>query len=113
MRLSWLSGSRCCVLAAGCLLFGCLNNRGSELELTSTDPSKDQYKIAQFYKQEATRLRRMAHDLSHRALVYERLFGPQSDWVEGTRLLAQSYEDAATQQERVAARHLGFVRSTP
>ena len=53
--------------------------------------------------------RQMAHDLSHRALMYERLFGPKSDWVEGTRLLAQFYEDAAAEQERMAARHLEAV----
>jgi hypothetical protein len=51
----------------------------------------------------------MADDLSHRALMYERLFGPKSDWVEGTRLLAQFYEDAAIEQERMAARHLEAV----
>ena len=41
--------------------------------------------------------------------MYERLFGPKSDWVEGTRLLAQFYEDAAAEQERMAARHLEAV----
>jgi hypothetical protein len=88
------------------LLFGCVNDRGSEFDLTSSDPSKDQ---AQFYYQEAMRFRQMADDLSHRALMYERLFGPKSDWVEGTRLLAQFYEDAAIEQERMAARHLEAV----
>lgn len=112
MQLSWLAGSRWCVLAGTCVLLGCMNNRGSELELTSSDPSKDQHKIAQFYNQEATRFRHMAQDLSHRALLYERLFGPKSDWVEGTRLLAQSYEDAATEQERMAERHLELLRNT-
>ena len=47
----------------------------------------------------------MAQDYHHRVAVYERLFGPQSDWVEGTRLLAESYEAAAQEQERIAARH--------
>ncbi len=110
MRSVWPAGSRWCVLAGTCLLLGCMN-RGAELDLTSSDPNKDQRKIAQFYNQEATRLRHMARDLSHRAVVYERLFGPKSDWVEGTRLLAQSYEDAATEQERMAERHLELLRN--
>ncbi len=52
----------------------------------------------------------MARDLDHRALVYERLFGTGSDWVEGTRLLARSYEDAAQEQERTAEQHRELTR---
>src|SRR5689334_19866693 len=40
-------------------------------------------------------------DLSVRVNVYERLFGPSSDWVAGTHLLAQSYyEDARKPMSR-------------
>ncbi len=67
----------------------------SELDLTDYDQIQDQHKIAGFYSQEAARLRLMARDLDHRAVVYERLFGPGSDWVAGARLLARSYDDAA------------------
>lgn len=80
------------------------------LDLKSYDPTQDQRKIAEFYSQEATRLRQMARDQFHRATVYEHLFGPDSDWVEGTRLLAQSYEDAAQEQERTAERHRELVQ---
>lgn len=109
MRPLWQAESTCLVIAVMCLVIGCSNPR-TELDLTSFDPSKDQYKIAEFYSHEATKLRQMAHDLVHRALLYERLFGPKSDWVEGTRLLAQTYEDAAAEQERTAEQHRNLVR---
>ena len=67
-------------------------------------------RLAAFYSQEAVRLRLMARDLDHRALVYERLFGQESDWVSGTRLLARSYEDAARDHERTAEQHLSLIR---
>ncbi|MBP8117200.1 MAG: hypothetical protein H8K05_03565 [Nitrospira sp.] len=92
------------VLVATCLLVGCAR-AGSELDLTAYDQSQDQNKIADYYSQEAVRLRHMARDLNHRTLVYERLFGPGSDWVEGTRLLEQSYVDAAQDYERTAEQH--------
>jgi hypothetical protein len=99
---------RCLVVAETYLLLGC-SHAGNELDLTAYDRGQDQNKIAGFYSQEATRLRLMARDLDHRALVYERLFGPGSDWVEGTRLLARSYEDAAQDHERIAKQHLSLM----
>ncbi|MCS6291221.1 MAG: hypothetical protein H8K10_19945 [Nitrospira sp.] len=96
------------MLAETCLLCGC-TTAATELDLLTYDRSQNQHKIAEFYSREATRLRLMARDLDHRALVYERLFGPDSDWVEGTRLLARSYEDAAQDHERTAERHLTVV----
>lgn len=104
MRLSWPSMIRGLVLVATGLLFGCVR-AGSELDLKAYDQTLDQHKIAEFYSQEATRLRHMARDLKQRTLVYERLFGPGSDWVAGTRLLEQSYEDAAQDYERTAQQH--------
>src|SRR5512139_2129419 len=66
-----------------------------ELELSTSDPAQDYRKIATYYRRQAARLRQASEDLSVRIKVYDRLFGPTSDWVAGTRLLAQSYEDAA------------------
>jgi hypothetical protein len=92
-----------------CVLFGCTSGK-AELDLTTYDRALDQGKIAEFYSQKAERLRYMARDMSHRAVVYERLFGPDSDWVAGTRLLAQSYEDAAREQDRKAEQHRDLAR---
>jgi hypothetical protein len=104
MRVSWPVVLGCLALAGACQLSGC-GNTASVFDLKTDDPRQDQKKIAEFYVQAATRLRQMAQDYDHRVAVYERLFGPHSDWVEGTRLLAQSYEAAAQEQERLAARH--------
>lgn len=103
MRVSWPIVLGWLALAAASQLAGC--GSAAVLDLKTDDPKQDQEKIAEFYAHEATRLRQMAQEYDHRVSVYERLFGPHSDWVEGTRLLAQSYEAAAQEQERIAARH--------
>jgi hypothetical protein len=46
-----------------------------------------------FFKQEA-------ESLNHRIRIYEDLFGPESDWVRGTRLLERFYEELARKHER-------------
>jgi hypothetical protein len=112
MRWSWPSGFRWFVLGGALFLSGCVN-AGSELELTTFDRAQDQGKIAEFYGQEAARLRYMARDLSDRTTVYEHLFGPDSDWVKGARLLAQSYLDAARDHEVKAERHYQLSHDPP
>jgi hypothetical protein len=104
MRWSWLSGFRWFVLCGACVLSSCART-ATVLDLTTYDRAQDQNKIAEFYSQKAESLRYMARDMSQRAVVYERLFGADSDWVAGTRLLAQSYEDAAKEQDRKAEQH--------
>jgi hypothetical protein len=39
-------------------------------------------------------------------VVYEGLFGRESEWVTGTRLLKQFYEEVAREQDRLADLHL-------
>ncbi|WP_447980532.1 hypothetical protein [Candidatus Nitrospira bockiana] len=83
---------------------------GPPFDLTSLDPGQDQPMIAEHYRQHAIRFRQKAEDLHDRVRVYERLFGPSSDWVTGTRLLAQSYEEAAQEHERLARKHAELGR---
>ena len=47
------------------------------------EPSQDQQRIARYHLHEAAILRRKAQDVTAQALQYERLFGPNSDWVVG------------------------------
>lgn len=108
-RSSWMIGFTWSVVVAVCASFGCTSAK-TELDLTTYDRAQDQNKIAEFYSQKADRLRYMARETSQRAVVYERLFGPDSDWVAGTRLLAQSYEDAAKEQDHRAEFHRGLAR---
>lgn len=89
---------------------GCtIKTTKDELELTTHDPAQDHQKIAAFYGHEAARLRQTSEEMSVRITVYERLFGPTSDWANGARLLTQSYEDAATEYERKAREHLELL----
>lgn len=84
---------------------GCSGTSTAPLDMTALEPSQDQGKIAAYYRHEAVVARQQAEELTHRAVVYERLFGPESEWVTGTRLLAQFYEDSAREAEQLAKRH--------
>ena len=85
---------------------GCSGISTAPLDMAAIDPGQDQEKIAAYYRQEAVVSRQQAEELTHRAVVYERLFGPESEWVTGARLLAQYYEEAAREAEQLARRHL-------
>jgi len=54
--------------------------------------------------------RQQVEVLTERVTIYERLFGRESDWVSGTRLLVQFYEEAAREQDRLADLHLELGR---
>jgi hypothetical protein len=89
------------------IISGCTTTAAKgELELLTSDSAQDHRKIATYYRREAARLRQASEDLSVRIHVYERLFGATSDWVAGTRLLAQSYEEGAKEYERKAREHV-------
>lgn len=81
----------------------------SPLDMTTLDPAQDHWRIATAYTHEATAMRQKAEELFKRATHYERLFGTDSEWVTGTKLLAQFYEDAARERERLAAVHVGLA----
>ena len=85
----------------------------STLDLTSSDPAQDQWKIAAHYSREAASLRRKSEEQANRAMIYERLFGPDSEWVRGARLLADFYEDQARELEQRAGDHLDLARQRP
>ncbi|HSF69107.1 MAG TPA: hypothetical protein VLA47_01905 [Nitrospira sp.] len=77
-----------------------------EFDLVSFHSSTDQRFIARYYHEEALRYRQQADELDSRGEMYERMFGPDSDWVAGARILAQSYRLAADDRERLAQEHL-------
>lgn len=76
------------------------------LDTASRDPTQDHVKMASIYVRQAMRSRELAEEQSNRAVVYERVFGANSDWVSSARLLAQFYENSARDQERQANWHL-------
>lgn len=74
--------------------------------LNSLDVGQNQLEIAAYYQREARVMRQRAEEYAVRASLYEQLFGPQSDWVTGARLLSHFYEDSAREKERLADVHL-------
>jgi hypothetical protein len=93
------------------LMLGCARGPTAVLDLVSRDPGQDHWAIASYYTRQAVTSRQQAEELSNQALVYERLFGRESDWVVGIRLLVQFYEEAAREQDRLADLHLELGRS--
>jgi hypothetical protein len=92
------------------LVSGCTGGSRTVQDLTSHDPGQDHWAIASYYSREAAVSRQQAEDLTNRVAIYERLFGPESDWVAGTKLLVQFYEEEAREQERLADLHLELGR---
>ena len=82
-----------------------------EIDLASFNSTIDQRLIARYYQEEAFRFRQQANELDARGDLYERMFGPDSDWVSGARLLAQSYRFTADDRERLATEHLDAGRN--
>jgi hypothetical protein len=91
------------VLVAFCLLAaaGC-TQPVQRIDTTSFGPSQDQMTIAGYYRSEAMALNEKAAAIAESAARYERLFGPQSDWVSVARQLSQYYAVAAQDLERRA-----------
>ena len=88
---------------------GCSGGPAALLDMTALNPDQDHGKIAVYYSHEAVVSRQQAEELTHRTVVYEQLFGRESEWVTGTRLLAQFYEEEAREAERLASHHLELV----
>ena len=100
------------LLLLGVLLAsGCTGGASTVQELTSHDATHDHWTIASYYSRQAAVSRQQAEDMTNRLAMYERLFGPESDWVAGTKLLVQFYEEEAREQERLADLHLELGRS--
>lgn len=75
------------------------------LTLDAHDSSHDGRKIAAYHANQAETLRKKAEDIFQQAAAYERLFGTESEWVAGARLLSQYYEEEAKEQEQLALRY--------
>ena len=94
------------LLFGALLMLGCTRGPTAVLDPVSRDPGQDHWAIASYYTREAAASREQVEELTDRAVVYERLFGRESDWVTGTKLLVQFYEEAAREQDRLADLHL-------
>lgn len=97
-------------LLLGILLqVGCGSIPPPPLEMTTLNPSGDHETIAYHYRHEAMLARQQSEKLADQATVYVQLFGRESDWVSGTMLLVQFYEEIAREQDRLAEQHLKLM----
>ena len=104
---SWMV--RALVVVWGCSgflgTFSCARP-AAPLDLISEDPAHDQRLIAAYYEKEAATLRQKAALVSEQAAAYALLFGPDSEWASGARLLAEFYHSKADERSRLASQHL-------
>ncbi len=99
------------VLVLGLLLTAaCSGGLPAPPEAGSLDSHQDHLTLASMHSREALRFRQKAEEQANRIVVYERLFGRDSDWVSGAHLLAEYYEEAAREQDRQATLHLELAR---
>ncbi|MCS6292425.1 MAG: hypothetical protein H8J66_05070 [Nitrospira sp.] len=94
--------------AIACTAIGCVSVP-TPLNLTSLDPAADQRKIADYYRQDALFLRLKAREMAERIVTYQGLFGAESEWVNGARLLEQFYENTAKDQDHQTLLHLSIA----
>ncbi|MGH7184261.1 MAG: hypothetical protein ACREJN_20125 [Nitrospiraceae bacterium] len=93
------------------LLSGCTGGSRNVQDLTSHDSGHHHHwAIVSYYSREAAMSRQQTEEMTSRVATYERLFGPDSDWVAGTRFLVEFYEEAAREQECLADLHLELGR---
>jgi len=90
------------------VLGGCAA-QSTSYELSSYAPAADQLALASYHREEAQRLKQKSDELLARADLYDRLFGADSEWATGTRLLAQFYDDAGKEQSRLAEQHINLA----
>jgi hypothetical protein len=97
----------CSLAAAGCA------QPVKTVDTVSFGPSQDQQTIVGYYRAEAIVLKEKAAAIAESTVRYEQLFGPQSDWVSGAKLLSQYYAVAAQDLERRAEAYEDAARTGP
>ena len=90
------------------ILTGC-SAQSTSYELSSYAPAADQLALANYHNEEAQRLKQKSEELMARAIFYDRLFGAESEWAAGARILAQFYDDAGREQARLAEQHVNLA----
>ena len=88
------------------LVLGCSSGPTDVLDPVSRNPGQDHEAIATYYTREAALSRQQVEELNDRTVLYEGLFGRESDWVVGTKLLVKFYQEMALEQDRLADLHL-------
>jgi hypothetical protein len=86
------------------------------LDFNSAETTTDRRALSELYRKEATMFRQKADEMAERATAYGPLFGEESDWVAGARLLGEYYRQEADDRQRLADEYgspSGGVLSAP
>ena len=79
-------------------------------DLTMRDSNQNHWEIASLYTRQAAVFREKAEEQLNRIEVYKKLFGPDSEWVSGARLLAEFYQQQAQDWEKQAEIQLNLAK---
>ena len=80
------------------------------LEFEKIQSPEEQRAIAEYYRNEAAVFRQKASGMAGRVAAYRQLFGEDSEWVSGARLLSEYYEQEARERERLADQYQSSMK---
>ena len=72
------------------------------LDFNAAETADERRAVSEFYRKEAVMFRQKADEMAERATAYGPLFGEDSDWVAGARLLGEYYQQEARDRQRLA-----------
>jgi hypothetical protein len=72
------------------------------LDFNAVETADERRAVSEFYRKEAIMFRQKADELAERVIAYRPLFGEESDWVTGARLLVEYYQQEARDRQRLA-----------
>ena len=78
------------------------------LDFNAAETADERRAISEFYRKEAIMFRQKADEMAERATAYGPLFGKESDWVTGARLLGEYYQQEARDRQRLADQYDSF-----
>ncbi len=78
------------------------------LDFNAAETADERRAISEFYRKEAIMFRQKADEMQERATAYRPLFGEESDWVTGARLLGEYYQQEARDRQRLSDQYDSF-----
>ncbi len=74
-------------------------------DFNAAETADERSTVAEFYRKEAIMFRQKADEMAERATAYRQLFGEESEWVSGARLLGEYYRQEARDRDRLATEY--------
>jgi hypothetical protein len=93
------------LVVACAVVFQSCSANPTVLDFYTIQTPEERRAASEYFQNQAVRFRQQANEMAERAETYRQLFGEDSEWVNGTRLLSEYYEREAQERERRAAQY--------